>query len=81
MACVSPDPVVLARDVHKSYGSGQMRVHVLRGVSLDVQRWDMVAIIGPSGGGKTVLLNCLSRLDDIDSDVIAIAGSVPRQDE
>jgi putative ABC transport system ATP-binding protein len=58
-----------------------MRVHVLRGVSLDVQRWDMVAIIGLSGGGKTVLLNCLSRLDDIDSDVIAIAGSVPRQDE
>ena len=68
-------PVVLAKDVHKTYGSGELQVHVLRGVSLDVRRGEMVAIMGPSGGGKTTLLNCLSGLDDIDSGVISIAGS------
>ena len=52
-----------------------MEVHVLKGVSLDVQRVEMVAIMGPSGGGKTTLLNCLSGLDDRDSGVISIAGS------
>ena len=71
----SPDPVVLAKDVHKTYGSGEVEVHVLRGVSLDVQRGEIVAIMGPSGGGKTTLLNCLSGLDDIDSGVISVAGS------
>ena len=71
----SPDPVVLAKDVHKTYGSGEVEVHVLRGVSLDVQRGEIVAIMGTSGGGKTTLLNCLSGLDDIDSGVISVAGS------
>lgn len=65
----------MARDVHKTYGLGEVEVHVLRGVSLDVQRGEMLAIMGPSGGGKTTLLNCLSGLDDIDSGVISIAGS------
>ena len=69
------EPVVLARDMHKTYGSGEVQVHVLRGVSLDVQRGEMVAIMGLSGGGKTTLLTCLSGLDDIDSGVIAISGS------
>ena len=69
------DPVVQARDIHKTYGFGEVEVHVLRGVSLDIQRGEMVAIMGPSGGGKTTLLNCLSGLDDIDSGAISIAGS------
>ncbi len=68
-------PVVQARDVHKTYGFGEVEVHVLKGVSLDVRRGEMVAIMGPSGGGKTTLLNCLSGLDDINSGVISIAGS------
>ena len=61
--------------MHKTYGFGEVEVHVLKGVSLDVQRGEMVAIMGPSGGGKTTLLNCLSGLDDIDSGVISISGS------
>ncbi len=75
MANNSANPVVLASDVHKTYGTGEVQVHVLRGVSLEVKRGEMVAIMGPSGGGKTTLLNCLSGLDDIDSGVISIAGS------
>lgn len=75
MASDSKDPVVLAKDVHKTYGFGEVEVHVLRGVSLNVQRGEIVAIMGPSGGGKTTLLNCLSGLDDVDSGVISVAGS------
>ncbi len=68
-------PVVVAKDVHKTYGAGEVQVHVLKGVSLSIQRGEMVAIMGPSGGGKTTLLNCLSGLDDIDSGIISIGGS------
>ena len=68
-------PVVQASDVHKTYGLGEVEVHVLKGVTLDVQRGEIVAIMGPSGGGKTTLLNCLSGLDDIDSGSISVAGS------
>ena len=68
-------PVVVATDVHKTYGSGEVQVHVLKGVSLSIQRGEMVAIMGPSGGGKTTLLNCLSGLDDVDSGTITIGGS------
>ncbi len=68
-------PVVVARDVHKTYGSGELQVHVLKGVSLDIARGEMVAIMGPSGGGKTTLLNCLSGLDDVDSGTVTIGGS------
>ncbi len=75
MASDSIDSVVLAKDVHKTYGFGEVEVHVLRGVSLNVQRGEIVAIMGPSGGGKTTLLNCLSGLDDVDSGVISVAGS------
>ena len=74
-------PVVLARDVHKTYGFGEVEVHVLKGVSLDVRRGEMVAIMGPSGGGKTTLLNCLSGLDDIDSGVIVHRRVRPQQHE
>ena len=75
MSSESATPVVVAKDVHKAYGSGELQVHVLKGVSLSVNRGEMVAIMGPSGGGKTTLLNCLSGLDDIDSGLITIGGS------
>ena len=75
MSSESATPVVVAKEVHKAYGSGELQVHVLKGVSLSVNRGEMVAIMGPSGGGKTTLLNCLSGLDDIDSGLITIGGS------
>ena len=75
MTTNSTAPVVQASEVHKVYGSGDVQVHVLKGVSLEVQRGEIVAIMGPSGGGKTTLLNCLSGLDDVDSGAISIAGS------
>ncbi len=60
--------------MHKTYDTGRVKVHALRGVDLDVGRGEMVAIMGPSGCGKTTLLNCLSGLDEIDAGEISIEG-------
>ncbi len=68
------DTIIEATDIHKTYDTGRVQVHALRGVSLTVPRGEMVAIMGPSGCGKTTLLNCLSGLDSIDSGQILIEG-------
>ena len=68
------DLIISAHDVVKSYRTDDVVVHALRGVTLEVQRGEMVAIMGPSGCGKTTLLNCLSGLDTIDGGVILING-------
>ncbi len=68
-------PIIAARDVVKTYDSGVASVQALRGVSLSVERGEMIAIMGPSGCGKTTLLNCLSGLDTIDSGQIWIEGT------
>lgn len=68
------DLIIRALDVKKSFNTGTVIVHALRGVDLNVARGEMVAIMGPSGCGKTTLLNTLSGLDEIDSGVIEIEG-------
>ncbi len=68
------ETVIHARDVVKTYDTGIIQVHALRGVNLEVKRGEMVAIMGPSGCGKTTLLNSLSGLDDFDSGIVLING-------
>ena len=70
------DLIVAADGIHKTYDTGTVKVHALRGVDLHVRRGEMVAIMGPSGCGKTTLLNCLSGLDDLDSGKVLIDGVV-----
>jgi lipoprotein-releasing system ATP-binding protein len=55
--------VLACRDLHKSYGEGEIRVDVLLGVDLEIMRGDTVAILGASGSGKSTLLHLLGGLD------------------
>lgn len=56
-------PVVQIKDIHKIYDSGEVPVHAVRGVSLDIHRGEMVALMGASGSGKSTLMNVLGCLD------------------
>jgi len=68
------DRIVIARRLVKTYDSGGVEVHALRGLNVDIRKGEMVAIMGPSGCGKTTLLNCLSGIDDFTSGEVWIAG-------
>lgn len=65
-----PEPIIEIEDVHKRFG----RVHALRGVSLTVEKGEVVVIIGPSGSGKSTLLRCINRLEEYNSGRISVDG-------
>ena len=67
-------PVISLRDIKKSYGSGDARSHVLRGVSLDVAPGELIALVGQSGSGKSTLLNIVGGLDKPDSGEVCVLG-------
>jgi polar amino acid transport system ATP-binding protein len=70
-------PIVSIKNLHKSFGPNR----VLNGVSLEVQKGQMVAIIGRSGSGKSTLLRCLNGLEKADSGEISVCGhEVSRRD-
>ena len=66
--------ILSARAVRKVYRTGSQTVEALRGVDLDIAEGELVTVMGPSGNGKTTLLNCLSGLDDIDAGTVSIDG-------
>jgi len=66
-----PEGLVLrATEVHKHFG----RLHILKGVSLDVRPRETVCIIGTSGSGKTTFLRCINHLEKIDGGSIEVNG-------
>jgi putative ABC transport system ATP-binding protein len=66
--------ILAARGVRKTYRTGAVEVEALKGIDLDVETGEMLMVMGPSGNGKTTLLNCLSGLDDIDAGTVEIDG-------
>lgn len=62
------------RGLHKSLGEGETRVHVLRGVDLQLRRGEINAVVGPSGCGKSTLLYLLGLLDRQDAGTIFVNG-------
>lgn len=64
------EPIVVIENVQKSFGSN----HVLRNVSITVQKGEVVVICGRSGSGKSTLLRCVDQLESIDSGTIRAAG-------
>ncbi len=67
-------PALSCRNIHKYLGSGEGRVHVLRGVGLDLNPGRMYSIVGPSGCGKSTLMYLLGLLDRQDEGEIFVDG-------
>jgi putative ABC transport system ATP-binding protein len=71
---VTQSPVVRLRDVTKSYGAGAAKTQVLRGISLDVEQGEFLALVGQSGSGKSTLLNIIGGLDHPDAGEVEVLG-------
>jgi putative ABC transport system ATP-binding protein len=67
--------VVSANDLARVYGEGETAVHALRGVTLEVERGKLTAVMGPSGSGKSTLMHLLAALDRPTSGFVTVAGT------
>jgi len=70
-------PIVSIKDVHKSFGD----LEVLKGISMDVMKGEVICIIGPSGSGKSTLIRCVNALNDIQSGSIQVEGQEVNDDK
>lgn len=70
-----PDSVLVARDLTKVYRMGEVDVHALRGVDIELYQGEFIVLLGPSGSGKSTLLNILGGLD------VPTSGYVKYRDE
>ncbi len=67
------DPIINVHNVHKVFGQN---FHALKGVDLEIQRGEVVVIIGPSGSGKSTFLRCLNFLEQPTAGSIEVDGVV-----
>ena len=67
---MTDEPIIQIKNVHKYFG----QVHALRGVSLTVDKGEVVVVVGPSGSGKSTLLRCINRLEEYNEGEIIVDG-------
>ncbi|HEY5512984.1 MAG TPA: ABC transporter ATP-binding protein [Geomonas sp.] len=67
-------PIVVIRNLSKSYRRGSQLLPVLSGINCDIARGEFVALMGPSGSGKSTLLNLIAGIDSADEGSILIGG-------
>ncbi|AYQ40333.1 arginine ABC transporter ATP-binding protein [Burkholderia aenigmatica] len=65
-------PQIVLRDIHKTYGA----LHVLKGISLEVRKGEVVVLIGPSGSGKSTLLRCVNHLETPTRGEVRVLGGL-----
>lgn len=70
-------PMVKAENVHKWFG----KVEVLKGIDLEVQRGEVLCIVGPSGGGKSTFLRCVNHLEKVNAGRLSVDGKLVGYEE
>ncbi|MHA1189712.1 MAG: ABC transporter ATP-binding protein [Alphaproteobacteria bacterium] len=68
------EPAIILENVDLTLGAGAAQVHVLRAVSLQIERASSVGLVGPSGSGKSTLLLVIAGLERVDSGTVTVAG-------
>jgi len=69
------EPAVELDNVHLSLGRGAARVHILKGISLNIGRGETAGLVGPSGSGKSTLLMVMAGLERQDSGSVKVDGT------
>ena len=62
------------KQIYKSFGQGDSRVEVLKGIDLSLEKGGFCVLLGPSGSGKSTLLNIIGGIDSADAGEIVIGG-------
>ncbi len=76
---MSSNPIIQLKNVSKYFQAGSLQVTALSDVNLILEKGDFVSVMGPSGGGKTTLLNCMGGLDSPDQGEIFLNGKLISQ--
>ncbi|MBC7109519.1 MAG: ABC transporter ATP-binding protein [Archaeoglobi archaeon] len=71
---MSSEVLIELRDVHKFYELGKVKLHVLRGINLEIYSGELTSIMGPSGSGKSTLMHLMGCLDRPSSGEVIISG-------
>ena len=69
-----PEPVIALAGVNLSLGQGAARVHILKGIDLNIGKGEAIGLIGPSGSGKSTLLMVMAGLERADAGSVSVAG-------
>lgn len=70
----SKEKIITVKDIHKSYQSGEVTTHVLKGVNFDVFEGEFLCFLGESGCGKSTMLNIIGGMDNADSGSFSFRG-------